>query len=114
VASSPEEKLQLNPGEIHTGKKFGPSTMNRGAALFDCEWDGGSFESGMFMGGIFRSGQFAGGLFLGGIFWDGAWIDGTWEGGFDRNGLYHSRGDIPSNPLAESVTLPWPTRFSDL
>jgi hypothetical protein len=109
VASSrEEEKLLLNPGELHTGKRFGPNTVNRGAALFDCEWDGGSFESGMFMGGMFRSGQFAGGLFLGGIFLDGVWTDGIWEGGFDRNGLYHSRGDRPGISESGKPPLPWP------
>ena len=86
----------LAPGELYIGKKFGPGTINRGAALFECEWDGGRFEAGLFSGGMFRSGEFAGGIFLGGIFWDGRWVNGTWEGGFDRRGTYHSRGDCPS------------------
>jgi hypothetical protein len=88
--------LVLKHGEIHTGKKFGPNTVNRGAALFECEWDGGRFEAGLFSGGMFRSGEFTGGTFLGAIFWSGAWRGGTWEGGFDRAGIYHSRGDSPS------------------
>lgn len=87
--------LVLKRGEVHVRKTFGPGTVNRGAALFECEWDGGSFEAGLFTGGMFRSGQFVGGIFLGGIFWGGAWVSGTWEGGFDRKGLYHSRGDSP-------------------
>ncbi len=88
--------LVLATGRLYRQKKFGPNTINRGAALFECEWDGGRFEAGLFMGGMFRSGQFAGGTFLGGIFWGGTWLNGTWEGGFDRNGIYHSRGDSPS------------------
>jgi hypothetical protein len=87
--------LILEPGEMHVRKKFGPAAVNRGAALFECEWDGGRFESGLFTGGMFRSGQFAGGIFLGGIFL-GTWVGGTWEGGFDRAGIYHSRNDSPS------------------
>ena len=87
--------LILGSGELHTRKKFGPRTVNRGAALFECEWDGGCFEAGLFTGGMFRSGQFVGGIFLGGIFWDGTWVSGTWEGGFDRSGIYHSRNDCP-------------------
>ena len=89
--------LVLRPGELHAGKKFGPDTINRGAALFECEWDGGRFEAGLFTSGIFRSGQFVGGVFLGGIFWGGTWVSGTWEGGFDRDGIYHSRNDSPSS-----------------
>jgi hypothetical protein len=88
--------LVLERGEIHVRKRFGPGTVNRGAALFECEWDGGRFEAGLFTGGMFRSGQFVGGTFLGGIFWGGIWVSGTWEGGFDRNGIYHSRGDNPA------------------
>ena len=87
----------LGPGELHMRKKFGLDAINRGAALFECEWDGGNFEAGLFVGGMFRSGRFAGGIFLGGIFWGGTWGSGTWEGGFDRNGMYHSRDDIPSS-----------------
>ena len=86
----------LRRGELHIRKHFGPGAVNQGAALFECEWEGGSFEAGLFTGGMFRSGQFLGGVFLGGIFWDGIWVSGTWEGGFDRQGIYHSRGDHPS------------------
>ena len=87
--------LVLQPGELHIRKRFGPDTVNRGAALFECDWDGGTFEAGFFAGGMFRSGQFVDGIFLGGIFWGGNWVSGTWEGGFDRNGIYHPRGDSP-------------------
>ena len=86
----------LGPGELHIRKRFGPETVNRGAALFECEWDGGRFEAGLFTGGMFRSGQFVGGTFLGGIFWDGTWVGGIWECGFDRSGIYHPRHDNPS------------------
>lgn len=89
--------LILRRGELHVGKHFGPGTVNQGAALFECEWDGGRFEGGLFTGGMFRSGQFTGGIFLGGIFWGGTWVSGTWEGGFDRRGIYHSRGDRPAD-----------------
>jgi hypothetical protein len=91
------EQLILQAGELHANKKFGSDTINRGAALFECEWDGGLFESGLFCGGLFRSGQFAGGMFLGGIFWGGSWLDGIWEGGFDRAGIYRSRSDLPAS-----------------
>lgn len=91
------EPTILLTGELHMQKKFGPGTINRGAALFECEWDGGVFESGMFVGGLFRSGRFAGGTFLGGIFLGGSWLGGVWEGGFDRVGFYRSRGDNPTS-----------------
>lgn len=90
------EPMILLAGELHTNKKFGADTINRGAALFECEWDGGVFESGLFCAGLFRSGKFAGGMFLGGIFWGGSWLGGDWEGGFDRAGIYHSRNDQPT------------------
>lgn len=90
--------LILKSGQLHIQKKFGPETINRGAILFECDWDGGRFESGLFTGGIFRSGHFVGGIFLGGIFWSGTWLSGTWEGGFDRDGIYHPRNDNPSRP----------------
>jgi len=67
----------LGPGELHIRKRFGPETVNRGAALFECEWDGGRFEAGLFTAGMFRSGTFVGGIFLGGIFWNGRWVGGT-------------------------------------
>jgi hypothetical protein len=88
--------LILGPGELHVRKTFGPDTISRGAALFECEWDGGRFEAGLFLSGMFRSGAFVGGIFLGGIFWAGTWLGGTWEGGFDRSGIYHSRNAVPA------------------
>lgn len=91
-----QEPQILLTGELHTNRKFGPETINRGAVLFECEWDGGVFESGLFLGGLFRSGQFAGGMFLAGIFLGGSWLGGVWEGGFDRAGIYRSRGDQPA------------------
>ena len=90
------QPLILLTGELHMNKKFGADTINRGAALFECEWDGGVFESGMFCGGLFRSGQFTGGTFIGGIFWGGSWVGGTWEGGFDRAGIYRYRTECPA------------------
>jgi hypothetical protein len=89
------DALILERGELHIGQRFGPGAVNRGAVLFECEWDGGRFEAGLFIGGMFRCGQFAGGIFHGGIFWAGTWVRGTWEGGFDRQGLYHSRDVRP-------------------
>jgi hypothetical protein len=92
----PSSILVLNEGELYWQKEFGPNTINRGAVLFHCGWNGGRFESGLFMAGIFRSGEFLGGIFLGGIFWDGLWIDGAWEGGFGRDGMYRPRTMTPS------------------
>ncbi len=92
-----EQPTILLAGELYMHKKFGRETINRGAALFECEWDGGVFESGLFVGGMFRSGRFTGGMFLGGIFWGGSWLGGVWEGGFDRAGIYRSRSDYPTS-----------------
>jgi len=87
VLSSPHNYMNMT---------FGADVENRGGVLLNCEWDGGRFVSGVFMGGIMRSGEFVGGIFLGGIFWGGFWRGGMWEGGFDRDGIYHPRGDDPS------------------
>jgi hypothetical protein len=104
-----QEPLILVTGELHTNKKFGPDAINRGAALFECEWDVGVFESGLFVGGMFRSGEFAGGMFLAGIFWGGSWLGGVWEGGFDRAGIYRSRGDCPtSTDVRQTSQDDWP------
>ena len=97
-----QKPLILLAGELHMNKKFEADTINRGAALFECEWDGGVFESGLFVGGLFRSGQFAGGMFLGGLFRGGSWAGGSWEGGFDRAGIYGSRSDCPPAALCSS------------
>src|SRR6476646_5859229 len=80
------ETVVLHEGEFHHKRRFGPETVNRGAVLLECEWDGGVFESGIMMGGLFRAGEFRGGTFWGGVFWDGLWTGGTWEAGFDRAG----------------------------
>lgn len=87
--------LVLSEGELYHQRRFGPETVNRGAVLLDCEWDGGVFESGALVSGLFRSGEFRGGTFLGGLFWDGAWTGGSWERGFDRRGRYRPRTDAP-------------------
>jgi hypothetical protein len=94
--ASDVSEMVLKPGEIYRQRKFGANTVNRGAALIECEWDGGRFEAGLFMGGMFRAGEFTGGTFLGGIFHGGHWLAGTWEGGFDREGIYHYRGTGPA------------------
>jgi hypothetical protein len=91
----PEQPRILQAGEFHHKERFGPETVNRGAVLLECEWDGGVFESGVMLGGLFRDGEFRGGTFWGGIFWAGRWRGGTWESGFDREGRYRPRTDAP-------------------
>lgn len=95
-----QNTVVLMTGEVYRERKFGPETVNRGAVLFECEWDGGRFESGVFIAGFFRSGEFVGGTFFGGIFWNGNWLGGTWEGGFDREGMYWPRADNPASGAA--------------
>jgi len=90
-----QDTIVLECGEVYRQQRFGPNTVNRGAILFGCEWDGGRFERGLFMGGMFRSGEFAGGFFYGGCFLDARWLGGIWEGGFDRSGTFHPRNDSP-------------------
>jgi hypothetical protein len=87
----------LQAGEFYHRERFGPETVNRGAVLLECEWDGGVFESGVMLGGLFRDGEFQGGTFWGGIFWAGRWRGGTWESGFDREGRYRPRTDAPES-----------------
>jgi hypothetical protein len=89
------QTLVLADGELHHQRRFGPETVNRGAVLLDCEWNGGVFESGAMVSGLFRSGEMLGGTFLGGLFWDGSWTGGSWERGFDRLGRYRPRTDRP-------------------
>lgn len=93
--------LILSAGELYHQRRFGPGTVNRGAVLLDCEWDGGVFESGALVSGLFRSGELRGGTFLGGLFWDGAWTGGSWERGFDRQGRYRPRTDAPPHGAPE-------------
>jgi hypothetical protein len=94
MTSQPQPKI-LQAGEFFHKERFGPETVNRGAVLLECEWDGGVFESGVMLGGLFRDGEFRGGTFWGGIFWAGRWRGGTWESGFDREGRYRPRTDAP-------------------
>ncbi|HSR53334.1 MAG TPA: hypothetical protein VLV83_21115 [Acidobacteriota bacterium] len=85
----------LEEGDFYHKQRFGPDTVNRGAVLLECEWDGGDFESGVMLGGFFRKGRFLGGVFWGGVFWEGEWRQGRWECGFDRQGRYRPRTDAP-------------------
>jgi hypothetical protein len=104
------QTLVLADGELYHHRRFGPETVNRGAVLLDCEWDGGVFESGLMVSGLFRSGEVRGGTFLGGLFWDGDWTGGSWERGFDRLGRYRPRTDHPPHgePTAPTATSPLP------
>ena len=86
----------LSHGQFYRKARFGADTVNRGAVLLECEWDGGTFESGVMLGGIFRSGDVLGGDFSGVVFWGGRWIGGNWLGGFDHTGRYRPRTDSPT------------------
>jgi hypothetical protein len=86
----------LSRGEFYRRRRFGPETVNRGAVLMGCEWDGGRFEDGAMVGGVFRGGELAGGSFWGGVFLAGS-FHGSWEGGFDRTGRYHPASDVPAH-----------------
>ena len=83
--------LVLGEGELHQHETFGRGTVNRGAVLLECTWDGGDFESGVMQGGLFRSGTFLGGVFRGGVWLGGTWKGGAWEYGFGPDGKYHPR-----------------------
>ena len=83
--------LILGEGELRRHETFGRDTVNRGAVLLDCTWDGGIFESGVMVGGLFRAGTFRGGVFWGGVWMGGAWKGGDWENGFGPDGHYHPR-----------------------
>jgi hypothetical protein len=104
----------LAAGEFHRRAHFGPGTVNRGAVLLECEWDGGTFESGMMLGGRFVAGNVRGGSFSGVYFRAGQWHGGTWLGGFDHRGRYRPRGDQPphedvtsdANPRAQESYRP--------
>ncbi len=96
--------LVLGPGEFFRKVRFGKATVNRGAVLLECEWDGGTFESGIMLAGIFLSGVVRDGTFSGVIFRDGCWQGGTWLGGFDRSGRYRPRTDHPSNGHVDGST----------
>jgi hypothetical protein len=100
------QALVLREGELYHQRRFGPETVNRGAVLLECEWDGGVFESGALVSGLFRSGEMRGGSLLGAVFWEGTWTGGTWERGYDRRGRYRPRGDHP--PHGEPSEAPSP------
>jgi hypothetical protein len=104
------QTLVLAEGELHHRRRFGPATINRGAVLLDCEWDGGLFEAGALVSGVFRSGEMRGGTVLGSLFWDGAWTGGSWERGFDRLGRYRPRTDRPPHgePIRPPASSPSP------
>ncbi len=90
----------LSRGEFYRRRRFGPETVNRGAVLMGCEWEGGRFEDGAMVGGVFRGGELTGGAFWGGVFLAGSFRGGSWEGGFDREGRYHPASAIPAHALA--------------
>lgn len=87
--------LVLQKGEFRHQETFGPGTVNRGAVLLECTWDGGDFESGVMLGGVFRSGTFRSGVFWGGVWLSGSWVAGDWEHGFGADGAYRPRTDHP-------------------
>ncbi len=98
-AARARDRRVLRAGELHSHERFGPDTVNRGAVLWECEWDGGVFESGVLLGGIFRAG-----VFRGGVVWAAYWKGGTWEGGlwhhgFGPDGAYRPRGAFPGNDV---------------
>ncbi len=88
-------RLTLHAGEFYRGVTFGPDTVNQGAVLMSCEWNGGLFLAGSMMGGIFHDGEFRGGVFWGGIFLGGTWRSGTWWHGFDARGRFRHYGEVP-------------------
>jgi len=96
-APAPPGSVVLGPGEFYRRRRFGPETVNRGAVLMGCEWNGGRFEDGAMVGGVFRGGALTGGAFWGGVFLAGTFQGGSWEGGFDRTGRYHPASEIPEH-----------------
>jgi hypothetical protein len=89
----------LGPGELHAHERFGPETVNRGAVLWECEWDGGVFESGVMLGGIFRTGEFRDGVVWATYWKGGVWKGGFWHHGFSPDGAYRPRGAFPKSAL---------------
>ena len=87
----------LSPGEFFAHERFGPETVNRGAVLWECEWEGGVFESGVFLGGIFRAGTFCDGVVWAAWWKGGAWKGGFWHHGFGPDGSYRPRGAFPGS-----------------
>lgn len=89
----------LGPGELHGHERFGPGTVNRGAVLWECEWDGGVFESGVLLGGVFRAGVFRGGVAWA-VYWTGGtWERGFWHHGFGPDGAYRPREAAPGSDV---------------
>ncbi|MEO8587230.1 MAG: glycosyltransferase [Acidobacteriota bacterium] len=92
----------LGAGAFFRHERFGPDTVNRGAVVWECEWDGGVFESGVMLGGIFRAGAFRGGIAWA-VYWKGGeWTGGLWHHGFGPDGSYRPRGAFPGSALAEA------------
>ena len=86
--------------------------MNRGAVLWECEWDGGVFESGVMLGGIFRAGAFRGGVAWA-VYWKGGeWTGGLWHHGFAPDGFYLPRGAFPGSGRSEEGAIPRATVFT--
>lgn len=99
-AARPRECVVLRAGELHSHERFGPGVVNRGAVLWECEWDGGVFESGVFLGGIFRAGEFRDGVVWAAWWKGGAWKGGFWHHGFGPDGAYRPRGAFPGSDVA--------------
>lgn len=112
MSGSPERVLL--PGEFYEHERFGPETVNRGAVLWECEWDGGIFESGVFLGGIFHAGVFRGGVVWAALWRGGAWKGGLWHHGFGPDGAYRPRGAFPGRdaPAVEAAEAPIDARSS--
>jgi hypothetical protein len=89
----------LHEGEFFAHERFGPETFNRGAVLWECEWDGGVFESGVMLGGIFRTGEFRDGVVWATYWKGGVWKGGFWHHGFGPDGSYRPRGAFPGSAL---------------
>jgi hypothetical protein len=84
-------------------ERFGAGTVNRGAVLWECDWDGGVFESGVLLGGIFRAGEFRGGVAWA-VYWKGGdWKGGFWHHGFGPDGSYRPRGSFPGRALSGAL-----------
>jgi hypothetical protein len=90
----------LGAGEYFVHERFGPGTVNRGAVLWECEWNGGVFEAGVMLGGIFRAGEFRDGVVWTTLWKGGVWKGGFWHNGFAPDGAYRPRGASPGSPVA--------------
>ncbi|HEX7614254.1 MAG TPA: hypothetical protein VF554_03150 [Thermoanaerobaculia bacterium] len=105
MACTPAESARarvLSKGAFHAHQRFDADTVNRGAVLWECEWDGGVFEAGVMLGGIFRAGVFRGGVAWA-VYWKGGeWTSGLWHHGFSPDGLYRPRGAFPGSAVLEA------------